>query len=302
MASNWNAQDYTYKVVGDCKIQATVYQVDGPKGGPALVWIHGGALIAGSRSWMEPYQLERYLQAGFSVVSIDYRLAPETKLPEIIADLKDAFQWVHEMGPGLFAIDPERISVLGHSAGGYLALMSGICVNPPPKAIVSFYGYGDIIGPWYSQPDPFYCNQGMIPRDMAYASVGQTPLITGEWEKRSPFYLYCRQHGLWPQEVGGEDPQKNPGWFSRYCPIQNITSNYPPTLLIHGDLDTDVPCELSVEMDAALEKHKVNHQLLTLKGKGHGFDGSENAYEDPTISRVFFQVEEFLKSIVNKYK
>ncbi len=290
---------YTYKIVGNCPIQADVYSSGSRQRQPAILWIHGGALIAGKRSDIVPYQRELYLEAGFTVICIDYRLAPETKLPGIIEDLKDAFQWVREKGPDLFAIDPDRLAVIGHSAGGYLSLMSGCVIKPPPKVIVSFYGYGDIIGPWYSQPDPWYCRQGMIERDRAYApvgrSVGQLPVSEGDWEERSPFYLYCRQHGLWPLEVGGQDPQKNPGWFSGFCPVQNVTDHYPPTLLIHGDQDTDVPFERSLEMGAALQKHQVRHELRILKGRGHVFDDTEGAQADPEISSLFSRVVEFLK-------
>lgn len=294
MTLDWNMQSYIYKVVGDCPIQADVYKVDSGKRKPAVVWIHGGALIAGSRSWIIPYQLRRYLEGGFTVISIDYRLAPETRLPGIIEDLKDAFHWVRNQGPSLFAIDPGRISVIGHSAGGYLALMAGFCNNPRPNALVSFYGYGDIIGSWYSQPDPYYCKEEMVALEKARASVGQVPLSEGEWGKRFPFYLYCRQQGLWPKEVAGQDPQLNPGWFSRYCPIQNVTDRYSPTLLVHGDQDTDVPYQQSVQMEAVLEQWHVTHQFLSLKGKGHGFDGAADAREDPAISAVFDQVVEFL--------
>ena len=255
------------------------------KNSRSIVWIHGGALICGGRSGMAPYQLERYLSAGFTVISIDYRLAPETKLPSIIEDLQDAFQWVREEAPALFAIDPDRIAVVGHSAGGYLAQMAGFCVNPPPKAIVSFYGYGDIIGPWYSQPDPYYSSQGMIPLDKATESVGVLPVSNGDCDNRILFYFYCRQHGLWPQEVAGKDPHSDPDWFSRFCPLQNVTGRYPPTLLVHGDQDTDVPYEQSVMMAAALETHQVDHQLLTLVGRGHVFDYASDAQTDPVIVR-----------------
>jgi acetyl esterase/lipase len=295
MTLECNKQSYTYKIIGNCRIQADVYRVNSHEKQPAIVWIHGGALIAGSRSDIAPYQLKKYLDAGFTVISIDYRLAPETKLQLIIEDLKDAFQWVGEKGPDLFDIEPDQMVVVGHSAGGYLALMAGLVANPQPKAIVSFYGYGDIIGPWYSQPDPWYCKQGMIPMNMAYESVGVLPLTESDWGKRSAFYLYCRQHGLWPQEVAGQDPHKNPGWFSRFCPVQNVTSTYPPTLLIHGDQDTDVPCERSVEMDIVLEQHQVKHKILLLKGSGHGFDYVADPQADPVVSRVFIEVLTFFE-------
>jgi acetyl esterase/lipase len=291
MVAQWNKQTHTYKVVGNCHIQADVYQVDTHEKQPVILWVHGGALVAGSRTDIAQFQLEKYLDAGFTVICIDYRLAPETKLPSIIEDLKDACQWVYQHGSALFNIDPDRMAVIGHSAGGYLTLMTGVVLNPQPKVIVSFYGYGDIIGPWYSQPDPGYCQQEQVPVDNAHAAVGAVPLTESRWEKRYPFYLYCRQQGLWPREVAGQDPHRNPAWFSKYCPLQNVTSSYPPTLLIHGDQDTDVPCQQSLEMAAVLEQQHVPHKLLLLKGKGHAFD----YLPDPLVSAVMDDVLAFLK-------
>src|SRR5437764_11904132 len=152
-------QTYTFKTIGDCQIQADVYNPSTDGDRPVILWIHGGALIGGSREGINSRQLEKYLDAGYVLVSIDYRLAPETKLPSIIDDLRDAVRWVRGEGPRLFGADPKRLGVIGHSAGGYLTLMSGFCVEPRPQALVSFYGYGDIVGPWYSRPDPFYCQQ-----------------------------------------------------------------------------------------------------------------------------------------------
>src|SRR2546425_3192621 len=77
---NFSKQTYTYKSVKDCKIQADVYRKSDGIVRPVIFWIHGGALIMGSRTGLHPDQLERYLKAGYTVISIDYRLAPETKL------------------------------------------------------------------------------------------------------------------------------------------------------------------------------------------------------------------------------
>lgn len=109
---------HVYKQVGECQIKADVYRPAAAGPTPVLVFIHGGCLMYGSRQNINPQQLELYLGAGYTVVAIDYRLAPETKLPEIIADLCDAFRWIAEAGPGLFGADPARIAVVGHSAGG----------------------------------------------------------------------------------------------------------------------------------------------------------------------------------------
>src|SRR5690606_34848053 len=114
------------------------------------------------------------------------------------------------------------------------------------------------------QPDPFYRRQGLVPPEQAAAAVGALPLAAADWNARLPFYLYCRQNGFWPREVGGKDPGEDPAWFSQFCPAQNVTRSYPPTLLIHGDQDTDVPYEQSVQMAAALQQHGVEHELMIL--------------------------------------
>ena len=101
----------------------------------------------GNRSWLgSPVLVQKYLDAGYAIISIDYRLAPQAKLNQILEDLDEAYRWVRTDGPKLFHIDPNRIAVVGHSAGGYLALMAAFRLAPRPAAVVSFYGYGDIAG------------------------------------------------------------------------------------------------------------------------------------------------------------
>jgi acetyl esterase/lipase len=272
----YTKQTYTYKTVQDCHIRADVYRLPGEQQRPAIVWIHGGALIFGDRSMLPAEQAEYYLAAGYTVVSIDYRLAPETKLPAIVQDLQDACCWLRGQGAKLFQIDPDRLAVIGHSAGGYLTLMAGLCVHPRPKALVSFYGYGDIAGAWYSRPDPHYSKHPAVLQDVAYRGV-RGPVIAGTssgelWEQRWLFYLFCRQHGLWPKEVTGYDPYTEPQAFEQYCPVRQITREYPPTLLLHGDKDTDVPFDLSKNMAAVLEQHQVPNRLIAMEGLGHVFD------------------------------
>jgi acetyl esterase/lipase len=285
-------QTYVYKVAGDCNIQADVYRAPGNDIRPVILWIHGGALIMGSRGNLHSEELERYLNAGYTVVSIDYRLAPETKLSGIIEDLRDAHRWVREKGASLFRADPDRIAVIGHSAGGYLTLMAGFCLKPRPKALVAFYGYGDIAGEWYSRPDPFYSRQPAVSRDAAYHAVGGAPIAESSGGNRDAFYLYCRQHGLWPKEVAGHDPDREPKSFDPFCPIRNVSKDYPPALLLHGDKDTDVPYQQSVLMARELERNGVEHELITLPGLGHGFDRDA---ADPAVRRAFDRVMSFLE-------
>jgi acetyl esterase/lipase len=269
-------QTFTYKTVQNCAIQVDVYSPAGAAPHPVAIWIHGGALIMGNRAGIDHALLDKLLAAGYVVVSIDYRLAPEAKLSAILEDLEDACKWVREKGPELFAIDAKKLAIMGGSAGGYLTLVAGYRVHPRPVALVSFWGYGDVAGAWYSQPDPFYSRMPRVSKEEAYKVVGR-PVRSGSTgrDNRGSFYLYCRQQGLWPKEVTGYDPAKEPQAFDAFCPLRNVSRNYPPTLLIHGTNDTDVPYEQSELMAKELTRQGVEHELITVKDAGHGLAGAK---------------------------
>jgi len=91
--------------------------------------------------------------------------------------------------------------------------------------------------------------------------------------------LFCRQQGLWPKAVSGWDPHNEAEKFNPYMPVKNVTASYPPTFLIHGEADTDVPHEQSVLMVSELRKHGVEHRLLSIPGAEHGLAGT-----DPKVS------------------
>ncbi|MEZ4675975.1 MAG: alpha/beta hydrolase [Caldilineaceae bacterium] len=253
------------------------------------------ALINGSRQNFRLEHVARYVQAGYTVISIDYRLAPESKLPEIIEDLQDAFRWIYGSGPRLLGIDPQWVGVVGHSAGGYLALMAGCTVQPRLAAIVAFYGYGDIVGDWYGKPDPYYCNNFPAITEAESGSAITGPMCTAPYPGRGKelFYLYCRQNGSWAKAVSGHDPATEPDFFVPYCPLQTVTADYPPTLLLHGDQDTDVPYEQSVLMAVYWRSRMSRRNWSPWRRVRHGFDGD---MDDPAVQAAFAKVLAFLDS------
>ncbi|MCB1089833.1 MAG: alpha/beta hydrolase, partial [Verrucomicrobiae bacterium] len=159
MAAEVRVETYPYKQVGRLAIQLDVHRFDDELPRPVAVWIHGGALINGGREGIGRAGKE-LVEAGYCVVSIDYRLAPETKLPEIIADLEDAFRWIRENAAEKFHGDASKMAVLGGSAGGYLTLTAGFRVDPRPDCLVAFWGYGDLVGPWMTEKSPHPAHQG----------------------------------------------------------------------------------------------------------------------------------------------
>ena len=287
---DYSKRTYVYKTMQGYQIHADVYKSKDDNLQPCIIFIHGGGLIFGNRGMLPPEQVELYIAAGYTIISIDYRLAPETKLKDILEDVQDAYQWVYNEGPNLFMIDSDRIAIIGHSSGGYLALMAGFSVHPRPKALVSFYGYGDISGEWYSLPDPNYIKEPAILAEVAYQGVGGSittgTQMEGPNDKRWIFYQYCRQQGLLPKEITGHDPQNSHELLQQYCPVKHIYHDYPPTLLLHGDQDKEVPFEQSIQMSVALKQENISHRLIIMEGLGHIFDITSDISRGPEPGRL----------------
>jgi len=285
---------WTYKRVGDLALHADVYAQGDPDGRPAVVWLHGGALIFGHRESVPAWLFHTCSQDRYTLISPDYRLAPETKLPEIVADLEDAFGWLRGGGPEPSPGEPGPLAVVGESAGAYLALVAGFRARPRPAAVVSLWGYGELIGEWYSRPSPHPAHREIVvSREEALRQVSGPPVA--EEEQRAgdgyTFYQYCRQHGLWPREVTGWDPGLEADRFAPYMPVEQVTGDYPPTLLIHGVEDTDVPHDRSVMMATALREKGVEHRLISVDGAEHGLAGAD----EQTLEDAFGLAASFLR-------
>ncbi len=131
-----NKQTFAYKEVQGHRILADVFVPDGDGPFAVMIYVHGGGYVFGNREGLREPLRSKLVEAGMIAVSIDYRLAPETKVKEIIADVKDACTWVREKGPKLFKADPNRVTIGGGSAGGYLAFMAAAKVKPALKGLV----------------------------------------------------------------------------------------------------------------------------------------------------------------------
>jgi len=165
--------------------------------------------MRGARLGIEPRMKKRFLDAGYVLFSVDYRLAPGAKVADMIEDIQDAYAWIRQHGPKLYNIDVGKIPVYGSSAGGYLTLLSGVCFEPKPPVLLSMWGFCDIETGWPTKPDIW----------------------------------------TWPKDVTGLDPAYPSEAYDPFCPVRSVTAQYPPTFPMHGENDADVPFQQSVLMN-----------------------------------------------------
>ena len=101
-----------------CKLD--VYYPVGKKGFPTIVWFHGGGLEGGGK-----HVPEMFMNQGFAVVAVNYRLSPKAQNPAYTEDAAAAVAWAYKLIEE-YGGSPRRVFVTGHSAGGYLTLMVGL--------------------------------------------------------------------------------------------------------------------------------------------------------------------------------
>lgn len=292
-ASSLDKVTVAYRKIGAHEILADVFRPKGNALRPVIVHIHGGALITGSRD-LDPPGLRQWLaehpdspyfdllafaeEKGFALVSIDYRLAPETKLPDIIDDIEAAFRWIGTEGAKRFRFDPNRMVVVGESAGGYLALVAGYRASPKPKALVALYGYGRLNADWYAKPNPYpNYNSKKFSEEDALKQTDGSVISDGGMRKGDggTIYMYYRQNGLWPERVSGFPHDSISRLIAPYEPAKNVTRDYPATFMMHGMQDTDVPFEESENMAAQFQAHGVPYLLVPIAKGEHGFVGGD---------------------------
>jgi acetyl esterase/lipase len=215
---------------------------------PVLVYIHGGAWRAGNRDQGIP-NLIRYAKRDFFCASIEYRLSQEAIFPAQIEDCKCAIRFLRAKAKE-YNIDPDRIGVWGHSAGGHLAALLG--ASGGIKELEGEGGWTEFSSRVNAVVDCFG------PTDFLKLSAAESVIQHDAPE--SPESLL----------IGGPI-QENRDKAAKASPITYVTKDDPPFLIMHGSMDKIVPLNQSELLTAALKKAKVEVDLQVIPGAGHGF-------------------------------
>jgi acetyl esterase/lipase len=228
---------------------------------PTLLFIHGGGWVVGSKEGTA-MNLLPYFEMGFCVVNVEYRLARVSLAPAAVEDCRLALRWIFKNAKQ-YGFDTTRIVVSGGSAGGHLALMTGMVdasdgfdmptdwdyasVQPKVAAIVNWYGITDV-----------------------------KELLSGPNKQNYAVYWI------------GDQPNRE-AIARRVSPLSYIRQDLPPIFTVHGDKDNLVPYTQAVRLHDALSKAGVPNEFMTIP------DGRHGGFAKAEMARVYSAIKAFLK-------
>jgi acetyl esterase/lipase len=216
---------------------------------PVIVWVHGGAWMAGSKDGGGPAL--PFVGKGYAVASVNYRLSQHAVFPAQIEDCKAAIRWL-KANAKTYDLNPERIGVWGASAGGHLVALLGTA-----GGVEDFEGKG-------AKADQSSRVQAVVdffgPTDFLQMDAHAVPGATMKHD--APASPESRL-------VGGAI-QENIEKAGRANPITYVTKDAPPFLIVHGEQDPLVPCHQSELLYEALKRARSDITFYKIAGAGHG--------------------------------
>ena len=214
---------------------------------PVVMCIHGGGFRAGHRDGNNALCL-KLAQHGFVGVTVSYRLAPKYQFPAAVYDVKAAVRWLRA-NAAKYQMDPARIGVTGDSAGGHLAQFLGVTAG-----VGAFEGEGGNA----DQSSRVACVVNRYGPSDFTKSYGRSV----DAAEVLPLFL-------------GGDLSTARLRHIRASPLNWVTPDAAPTLILHGTEDKYVAYEQGVWLRDRLQTCGVEGELLTLAGAGHGFKGAD---------------------------
>jgi acetyl esterase/lipase len=252
----------TYLVANNYEDKLDIYHrqdVSGPQ--PTLIYIHGGGWTGGTKE-SAFMSVMPWLEMGWNVVNVEYRLARVSHAPAAVEDCLCALKWVVSHASE-YHIDSSKIVVSGDSAGGHLSLMAGMTPDSagldrqcPSNSDVALPKVAAIIN-WYGITDVADLLEGPNSKNYAVAWLGSVPNR---------------------EEIA-----------RRVSPLTYVRPGLPPILSIQGDADPTVPYSHSLRLRDALNKAGVPNELVTIPGGKHGQFTPEERVRIYSAVRAFLE-------------
>ena len=230
--------------------------------GAAIIWVASGGWFS-SHDWVNAGAAGEYLKRGYTVFAVVHGSQPKYTIPEVVEDMHRAVRFIRSRADQ-YKIDPNRIGITGGSAGGHLSLMqgtAGTAGKPDAKdpvdrfssrvqAVACFYPPTDFLN--YGKPGENAIGRGVL-KDF------RAPFDFHEMDAKTKSFV----------PVTDEEQILTIG--RNISPVNHVTADDPPTLIIHGDADFLVPIQQAEIIIDKLKQAGVTAELVVKKGAAHGW-------------------------------
>lgn len=249
LAQEPDYRDVVYASPGGKDLALDIYMPDGVASPPLVVQIHGGAWRFGAKDGGVPMQ---FVANGYAVASLDFRPSTEAPFPAMVHDIKAAIRFLRARA-GDYGYDAGRIAVTGASSGAHLAQVVGVSNGHPELE-------GDLGDYRETSSD--------VQAILSYFGASDLTVIL---DQSTPFGLSVREPAL--ELLLGAKPADNPELARLASPVFLVDENDPPLMLLHGDMDPQMPINQSLNMLGAYKAKGLDVTFDPVHGAVHGGPG-----------------------------
>jgi acetyl esterase/lipase len=240
-------KDITYAMVENAPLGLDLHMPAGVSKPPLLVWVHGGAWSAGTKAQYP----KDFVARGFAVASLDFRQTTQAPFPANVLDIKAAVRFLRAKA-GDYGYSADKIAIAGASSGAHLAALVGV-TNGDARLEGKEGNYLD--------------QSSSVQAIVSYFGASDLNTILAQ---STPFGLKVREPAL--ERLLGALPDKAKDLASLASPVTHIDKTDPPLLLLHGDLDPQMPINQSHELQGAYQNAGLDVDFYVVHGAAHGGD------------------------------
>ena len=239
--------DIVYAQVGGHAMALDLHLPGGTAKPPLVVYLHGGAWRAGSKSDYPAFLVE----GGYAVASVEFRQSTEAPFPANVHDIKAAIRFLRAKA-GEYGYRTDRIAIAGSSSGAHLAAV-----------VATTNGHAALEG---NEGDHLQASSAVQALVSWFGASNLTTILA----QSTPFGLSVREPAL--QLLLGDLPDKVPELAKLASPAMHVDARDPPAILLHGDQDPQMPVNQTLELEAAYRRSGVAVEMMIVDGAKHGGD------------------------------